>query len=156
MSAIIDLPELSADLFLSAQAFFDNASFVNKFTKEQAEDIIVCYIDDGINEQLRWARRSENADAALVKYFPWFNLVGDNKNGDGVVNPNVEFSNHFYVDVLDRIEMRIHDLITQVIPDRTWDIWSMKRVGRTLYLVKGSDYRVMDWERRMKSGEWRR
>lgn len=71
----------------------------------------------------------------------------------------------FYCEVLPMIQEAVYNQVNGIIGiDATWDVWGVMAVdqqtpsgrviGRTLMLVGGPDYRILDWNRRMESGEW--
>lgn len=71
----------------------------------------------------------------------------------------------FYCEILPTIQESVYNQINGIIGiDATWDVWGViavdqqtpagRVIGRTLMLVGGPDYRILDWNRRMESGEW--
>lgn len=153
MSAIIDAHEYAADLHASVLEFFSHTDTYkgkneNKFTVEHAMEIFVAMIDDALSSQMRWCRDTDFTDKVLNKHFPWFALFKGSKE--------CEVSHEFYIKVLDRFECKASNLVYNIIPDSTWDTWSLRRLGQCLLIVQGPDYRILDWEKRMSSGEWKR
>lgn len=56
--------------------------------------------------------------------------------------------------LFEELEVTIRMFIDDVIPKRTWRIYTTRRLGHDLVIERGRDYRIEDWERRMKTGEW--
>jgi hypothetical protein len=71
-----------------------------------------------------------------------------------------------YTDVFDPLFLTMSDTLDQMGIARTWDVLSFKCrlirnleghvVDLTVVVENTGDYRVLDWQRRMKSGEWQR
>lgn len=56
-------------------------------------------------------------------------------------------SESFYTDLVDDLWLLVQDQILQAVPQASWNIWNVKRLGRDLYIESGIDYRIYDWER---------
>ena len=65
-----------------------------------------------------------------------------------------KFTGQFYEYVLMEVEDLIRDKMRELIPEKTWMVWLDKLTGDTVILEQYEDYRVLDWERRMATGEW--
>lgn len=47
----------------------------------------------------------------------------------------------------------IHDWVLQLDgAEPTWHVWYVRRMGLDIMVEKGPDYRILDWERRMRQG----
>ncbi len=67
----------------------------------------------------------------------------------------VRFSGMYYDHVIADVEEILHNTLKAYIPNKTWTVWFHRCIGETVVLEPGDDFRVIDWERRMASGEWR-
>ena len=65
-----------------------------------------------------------------------------------------KFTGQFYEYVLMEVEDLIRNKMRELIPEKTWMVWLDKLTGDTIILEKHEDFRVLDWERRMATGEW--
>jgi hypothetical protein len=145
MTVILDTADL-ADNFLVTVERFEQKRFkqiVSKLTKEQAFTIIQAFVDDALNQRMRWAKNSTHAENAIEAAIAWT----DNRQAR-------KQRNEFYIDIVDAYELTIHSRLDPFMPKHTWDIWSTRLIGNDIVLMKGVDYRIYDWERRIASGEW--
>ena len=71
----------------------------------------------------------------------------------------------FYTELLPAIQEMVYSQVNGIIGTKaTWTVWGVisvdrktvtgRTIGRTLMLMGGPDYRIIDWNRRMESGEW--
>jgi hypothetical protein len=150
MSFVIGTADLAAHFHVTALRFFkQNKLFGNltpdkQFTFIQAHQLVVALVDDILNSRLQWAASTEQFEDLLDVMFPSLSL-----------KRKTLLASKFTHDVIHDIEARISSQVYHDIPADTWDIWSVKKLGHDLFLIKGQDYRVYDWERRMASGEWK-
>ncbi len=144
MSVIISLAELANKFMVITNNFIKRVCDGPLVTKEQALDVVYLMFDDTVNTQLRWSRAHSRYEAAMERLLPWLRLN----------RPNT-ISDDYLCSEYDSIEVAINDLVERIIPNRTWQCWATRRIGSDVVLVCGEDYRIMDWERRMRKGEWR-
>lgn len=109
-------------------------------------EIIRAMLDDQLNTRLMWARKSHDFDEVAQKHIPW--LFEDARNK--------ELFDDFYCEVCDEYETKLSVMLDSMIGGLTWDIWTTRAIGLDIVLTRGIDYRVYDWERRMRSREWKR
>lgn len=156
MSTIINASEYAHQLMVATNKFLrENKKAKKEISEEQAAEIIAAIVDDAISDRMRWCRKSHYTANALERHLPWFNLLTYHRTPNGIEQVECPFSNDYYVDVLDKVECRVMDMVFEIIPDMTWDVWSMRMLGKDIAIMKGPDYRVLDWERRIASGEWK-
>lgn len=150
-TVIIGLSAYAQELADRTKVFMDQHGFKEweRPTFEQMSELVYALIDDHLNEAMIWAKTSITyADALFDKHLPWFNAYK--------TNPMFQDIHDLYVtEILDHVEVRIHEVMDTFLPDRTWDVWYMTKFGKDLMIVRGQDYRVLDWERRMASGQWK-
>lgn len=144
MSVIISLAELANKFMLATNEFLKRVCDGPTISRDQALNIVYLMLDDTVNSQMRWAKDRRQYEAALELAIPWLRMrQGDPRTDD------------YLCEAFDEIEVGINNLVELVIPTRTWMCWIARRVGSDALLVCGEDYRIMDWERRTRSGEWR-
>lgn len=113
---------------------------------QQCQSLIVAMIDDVVAERLIWNRQPrDKMDRLLKAHWPFWDAMSEN-----------EFSDQYFTGVLDDVQITIGEWIDRVMPEqRTWNIWYISALNADVILERGDDFRVVDWMRRMKSGEWR-
>lgn len=67
----------------------------------------------------------------------------------------VRFSGIYYDEVIAYVEEILHGVLKKYIPCKTWVVWYQKCIGDVVIIEPGDDYRIIDWERRMSTGEWK-
>ena len=65
-----------------------------------------------------------------------------------------KFTGQFYEYVLMEVDDLIRAKMRELIPEKTWMVWLEQLTGDTVVLEQYEDFRVLDWERRMGTGEW--
>ena len=83
-------------------------------------------------------------ETLLTQSLGWF--VGMNSDVD-------YYSARFYGEIIDPVLIEIQDLISPVIPEQTWDVWSVYNTERGhFYLKNDGDFRVNEWRSLVESG----
>ena len=114
-----------------------------------AFEIATAILTDVLESKMIWLRRTNHNNHcldALAKNFPGFSFSES--------SPYLAQSNHFFTKVIDDVMMGCEKLVSLQIPESTWTIWSIYIFGKDFVLEEGSDYRIVDWTRRMGNGEW--
>lgn len=106
-------------------------------------ELVYTLVDDELNQRMRWTSRGYHAQTVLDKRFPDFIFRLDEERRDA-----------FECDVIEPVRSTLLGALDVVIPSTTWDIWYTKRLGRDIVLEKGEDYRIMDWTKRYRKGEF--
>lgn len=115
---------------------------IPEFSQDEALNIVDVIIRDSVDNRMRWLTpRHYRIDDVIAK------IVESRIQG-------TKAAHLFYDEVVDDIWTRIDGIIGHFIPDRTWSIWYIRTLGNSTRLEEGSDYRIVDWERKMESGEW--
>lgn len=71
------------------------------------------------------------------------------------ITPEFYQLHHRYVrEVLDVVTDDAERFLNGTVGEVTWRIWVLRDIDGCLGLVKGRDYRVVDWERRKANGEF--
>ena len=110
-----------------------------------ADRLVRAAAEDALNDRMIWLRVGTHhaLDTLLLETFQGWDESAHQKQ-----------SAHFYSEVIDEMLIRIERWMQFAIPERSWNIWSLRTIGQDLLMEKGEDYRVVDWTRRMESGEW--
>lgn len=139
---------------------------VPTFSYDDCRRIIGGMLLDELITQLNWMPRAEgeyqtHLQRAMLQMFPdWEGLDTDRvrhlpkEHLEVWQQEALRCSVHLYRRVLEPLTLRIARWVNNAIPERTWDIWTIRPLGRDLVLEKGIDFRVWDWERRMENKEW--
>lgn len=101
-------------------------------------------VEDLLNSCMIWSNVSTSqCDQFLHSHWPWYSANLTNEHSvyleDTVLS---KFRNTY-----------LGDYITGII-GRTWNQWSILTNGFDIALVEGEDYRIVEWEAKVASGEW--
>lgn len=114
-----------------------------------AHEIATAILTDVLESKMLWLRRTNHNNHcvdALARNIPGFSFSES--------SAHLAQSNHFFTKVIDEVMLGCEKLVSMQIPDPTWTIWSIYVFGKDFILEQGSDYRIVDWTRRMNNGEW--
>lgn len=104
--------------------------------------LLIAVVEDRLSERLKWCKRTFTLQKLLREVAPWYD---DHENTDA--------SDTFH-------DMFVEPLVEQLFPYEEvfkygpWDVMVTRRLGDDLLITNGGDYRIMDWEKRMSTGEW--
>lgn len=86
---------------------------------------------------------------ALTRLFDWMTTDAEEED---LCNPTVlkevMITNQYDSTVVDDVWLSINELVKMAIPEKTWKVWEVQRLGCDLYLKEGEDYRIKDWMKR--------
>jgi len=109
--------------------------------------LVFCAATDALNTRLNWVPSGDASDKlgdALVQYFPAWE------------DPErMRQSSHVFINVIDPMYLRVQAWVDFAIKEKTWNTWYLRWFGDDILMQQGEDYRVLDWTRRMDSGEWK-
>lgn len=146
----------TSDLAYSLRArtlhYFQEMGIQTTLDLPDAMGIVKAMLDDAMSHRFIWCKPQETVRKATLESLRWTEELQLCNTATG---ERTDIFEHYFTEVLDDYEMMIHTWLDHHMPRRTWDVWHLTALGRDLVLDKGSDYRILDWERRMKSGEWR-
>ena len=114
------------------------------FDLDACVEIVTAVVLDQVGAKMAWASKSLATDANLQK------VLADTCN----LHVTELQKSDFLKTVIEPLNDSIEEWIKTSIPEPTWRVWSIRTLGRDLCLEQGEDFRVLDWERRMASGEW--
>ena len=121
------------------------------------QDMVISCFHDLINEFLIYTNGTRDLEQMLKDIFPWFETTYACYN---------KKPNEYWLSVALKKEV-INQMKKVVLPYRTmmniqpYDVWEVTYINGAdrrsvdIRLIKQGDFRIMDWERRMKSGEWK-
>ncbi len=144
--------EVGSSLYQNARIFCLRVGVVS-LTLEQAIQVIHLAMDEALNRRLRWASKQERVFPYLNTVLSWWDtnllVMSDDEGGQA------SFCQDFYSEVLDPHLLQIEDFLDRYVGYSTWDVWYMRDIVGDIVIEKGTDFRILDWERRMGSGEWK-
>ena len=154
---IISIAEIAGILVHYTDRFVHSKTFVklrgkpgkeDKLTQEQSARYARYFLQDLINERMFWVDKPSHTHREyLVEVLSWW--------GDDLTHSTLDILYH--EKVLDEIHVLLYAGLDEIIPEKTWHMWHYESIGDdTLVLEQGEDYRIVDWTRRIESGEWRR
>ena len=146
MTYIFPALDLATDLHEWSKEFCEPRK-LHVPSQEECVDIVVALVDDTITERMKWCDGENKFDDELEKKYPWYKSVSGEESDHN--------SSDFYYYVLDHIFLKVQSIVSELIPKQTWVVWYISKRGRDVFIEAGEDYRVLDWERRMASGEWK-
>jgi len=109
--------------------------------------IVNSLLQDLVDRRCTWKTPAQHLDrtkGVLAVMFPEW-------NGAQVL----ALCDHFVNEVIDPLEDELSAWLSNYMSGAGWHVWTVEEIGSDLVLSKGEDYRVLDWERRMASGEWK-
>lgn len=152
MHVILPITSLAIDL-QSSTNFFCLRYNLNTIELDSSIDIIRAMIDDEINSRLFWANPTQHLDQSLEQNVTWWSgshaLQGDDAAS--------EICQAYYCNVIDNTLIRIGALLTQLMgspeSEDMWHVWYTMPIANDLLIERGEDYRVVEFERQVLSGE---
>jgi hypothetical protein len=134
--------ELFAEMLAYKPVPQDNVQGINRVSV--AELVTAIYLDL-LQETSKWAKIAGYVNHTEKQ---WTRMV---RGWDDNVDQKLE--NQLFADVIQEAYEDIHDWVLEFDDgDPTWHVWYVRRLGFDILLEKGPDYRILDWERRMKAG----
>lgn len=134
--------ELFAEMLAYKPVSKDQIQGINRISV--AELLKAIYLDL-LQETSKWAKIAGPQDYTENQ---WKRMV---KGWDDKVSKKLE--NQLFAEVIRDAYEEIHDWLNQFDSgDPSWHVWYVRRHGLDTVLEKGPDYRILDWERRMKAG----
>lgn len=107
-----------------------------------ARKYIELVLNDELSTRMHWASKTNESVTYITSMFPWWNDSCED-----------ELSDIFYCDILGEVDSIALMFYQHMIPSKTWNVWSIEFKGSNAFFTKGEDYRIMDYERKVKSGE---
>lgn len=129
-------------------------------------------IEDYVNQQCIWNVEFNDRCEVLIGITPRFMQVLEEFKPPRNINlPNREGSLHldsiedaFNCNILDPVRELIHSKVSELVKGPTFMIWGViqvptmmggRQAGYVPVLMSGVDFRIVDYDRRMGTGEWR-
>lgn len=145
MSPIIfSLNEIIDEMFIRLNEYNNKviAPFKVDASKHIVKELIVLAVNDRLSDGLKWCKRTHTFSNRISELAPWFEAKG--------LDEATELFDDSFVEHIYSKMIFINDFIGQ----NPWDVILSKVVGNDIIVTNVGDYRIMDWERRMASGEW--
>jgi hypothetical protein len=114
-----------------------------KTVVDRCSRIVVGCLQDMINHNLAYANETTHGKLAVARLLP-----------DWDITLQDEASNEFWTDCVDDIDVIIDEWVCTYMDYGDWHLWSLTPLGPDLIVHRGEDWRIQDWERRIKTGEW--
>lgn len=112
--------------------------------------IVRAILTDAVEQQMAWAQRGDNEFSNLEQALTQechFNFK----------NPIPQMHRRhrdFMRCVIAPLQSAIETWVQKAIPEQTWSVWTIRDLSLDLVLEQGKDFRILDWEKRMASGQW--
>lgn len=160
---IISIEDSRDYLIRGMRAYFGGTyDAAGLFNREHAAKALYALTEDYLCRRQYWhtdyrpgseklLRGTERYDRIMSNFLPpdvW--VLPDNRRISFA-----EQRTRFELDVGEFVRNRIYDRLLSIIPTATYDIHRSVLVPGGVLIERGPDFRVVDWTRRMESGEWR-
>jgi hypothetical protein len=140
---LLPLREIVELTYLTNERVFVNYTNTVPPKRTELMNIITAAVEDYIGDKsIRPTKYVSTLKDVMQENLPWF------EEGD-------KFSDWWYAEIWDPIDLRLMEIISEAIPHKTWDVWSVERRGSDLILTNFGDFRILEWTKKTKSGEWR-
>lgn len=160
---IMPIEDLTEILIRGVRAYFGGLySQATFFNREAAAKAIHGLFEDYLFRQLYWhaeyrdggsrlLRPAERYDKVMSSFIPpkYWHLP---EHQMLVFTQAIE---KYELEVSDRVRTTVFDRMKKIVPEPTYDIFRTTLLPGGVLLQKGPDFRIVDWTRRMESGEWR-
>lgn len=154
MHIILPTGSLSDNFYNETSLFCNRRSLETPLLKECA-NVIIKLTEEIIFNKLHWTSKIDSVDDVLKKHISWY--VEHSLESTDTTDESVRISNEYYSDIVDSYIIQINEILTPIInqgkDDDLWRIWHTFRAGNDLMLEKGTDYRIMEYERKVLNGE---
>lgn len=150
MIVVIPLSEFIEEIVTLSETFSKNSGFPATVRKDQAQKLVQGLVEDFVETYLKWVTiRNNHFETTAEQLFDWWTLKP-------AAHDNGSPRDHYWMDVIEDVYQKVGLYLDPLFPQRTWDLWFIRTLpGGDVVLEQGSDYRVVDWERRIKTGEWK-
>lgn len=146
---------------------FTPAGFV---TVNDAYKLVWALVEDYVNQQCGWHPEYNASCRNWLGSTPRFHqelevFLPHYQSKAYTASPALfeQVTDRFNSDVYDRLRNAIHEQVNKIIKGPTMLVWGVmsiptrigtRTMGNTPVLMSGTDYRILDWNRRMGTGEW--
>lgn len=152
MHVILPISGLANDLYHRARHFTDQHG-LKGLSIEGAVDICQSVSEESVFNRLYWTKKINMMDESLHCHLDWW-LSGMQFSA---TTDQSTICQKFFCDIIDPLFCHMSGIIDQYVgPENTdsmWMVWYTRRLGNDLVLEKGPDYRVVEFERCVLSGE---
>lgn len=112
--------------------------------------VVRAILSDALEQQLTWVQKGGNDCSNLehvLTHECHFNFTD--------IGPQTHKRHRdFMREVIAPLQTAVEDWVKKIIPERTWSVWTIRDLSFDLVLEQGKDFRILDWEKRMASGQW--
>lgn len=101
-----------------------------------ARRIVLAMIEECVTSRLRWVGGSVSSEAAIREVIADYGTEDSHNRSESlrrwVFEPTLNL---------------LFDQVSQIVPDRSWYMWSVAALGDDVIFEQGEDFRVVEWER---------
>jgi hypothetical protein len=139
MTTIVHELSNEAMLLLTRHNAFAEKNSVAKINIETATRLAYHMFEDTVNSLMLWLNDTFFFHDYMGELFKWYSPVGAESR----------IADDYYCDVYDPVWLQISQSVGVHIPGETYYMWSVSRAHDFALLVKGDDYRLIEWHRLM-------
>lgn len=151
MHVILPITNLAVDLQASTN-FFCLRHNLSTLELGPSVELVKAMVDDDINGRLLWTSPSRCLDQAMERVLPWWGGPYALQGEDSIS----EVCQSYYCNVIDPTIIRVGGLLSQLMggsnSEDMWHVWYTLPIGNDLLIERGEDYRVVEFERQVLSG----
>lgn len=165
MYTILPIEHLSQRLY-EGTAIFSELSQLPALNIEQCHEVVALIIEHLIFGRLHWTSAAltqtnlyDEIDKLLLLHLSWWvggrQLAKDRygRYSDAQVYIHQTFNEQVLDDIVRSAQRVVSQLMCSVEPDDLWRVWHTQRLGSDLVVEKGQDYRIIEFERQVLSGQ---
>lgn len=148
MYVIIPTNSLSNQLYHLTKSFTSRHK-LHEISEANCLHIIQTIVEDSVFSNLAWTNKKvgNELDKAVCN-IPWFNAKDLESN-------KINYSCQYYIEVLDYFICKVNALTNDIISSKSpWTVWHTLNISGDIVLEMGEDYRIIEFERRVKNDEW--
>lgn len=149
MYGIIPVRQIAETLFYRSETFTEFNNFSGIQDMKDAETIVIAIVDDALFSPLMWCPKKDHLTPALGEFMAWW---ADEDPTQFVL----DMQDLYYEEIIDYAVLTINKFINEIVRDKNpWLVWYTIRLGDSLVIEKGNDFRILEFDRRYASGKWK-
>jgi hypothetical protein len=141
MYYILPTRAFAMQLYENSKDYTEDKGLI-ELSKLGCVETVITIVEEQIFNRLHWTDRTPllSLDTTLFKYLPWWESLATS-----------DLASEYYSAVLDTLEIRISELIDEIVGEcnskKMWMLWYTQRLGDDLIVESGVDYRIAELER---------
>lgn len=151
MHLILPTNEIGKE-FYNQTKFFCESKGLPEPSLDTCLEAVIKLTEESIFNRLNWTVSTDILDELFESTFPWW------RRGC-LLSENDPCCQEYFSIVVDSMILKVNGFIDNFVghrgTDKAWKVWHVLELHGDLVLEEGTDYRILEWERRTSSGEWK-